>query len=319
MSADLSVVLVVVAPLARLEPTLAALRAQTIAERIELVLAVPSAAAFGRLPGEEPFADVRVVEGGPIAQRGHAAAVGIHAATAPVVAMVEDHAFPEPGWAAALLAAHDGPWAGVGPAVENANAGSALSRVTFWLTYASISGPLEPGPRELLPWHNSSYKRELLTSYGERLGELLEWEGALQDDLRARGYQLYLEPAARTHHQNVSALRSAVSICFHHARLFGALRARSEGWPVWRRLFYVMAMPLFPVMRLRHVAPDLRRTGVTPLRLAGSGGALATILGSMAVGEAAGYLLGQGDAADRLGDFEIDRTAHLSARERGAQ
>jgi hypothetical protein len=34
--------------------------------------------------------------------------------------------------------------------------------------------------------------------FEDRLGALLEWEGALQAELRSRGHTLYLEPAART-------------------------------------------------------------------------------------------------------------------------
>ena len=58
---------------------------------------------------------------------------GILAATSPVVGLIEDHSYPGPEWAEALLRAHAGPWTGVGPAVDNANPESAASWVNYIL------------------------------------------------------------------------------------------------------------------------------------------------------------------------------------------
>lgn len=317
----LSVVVVAPSGMATIRRTLACLAAQTVAESIEVVVVAPTAAEIdaGAL-GADVFAALRVVAVGPVRKRGEAAAVGVRAATAPIVSLLEDHSYPEPGWAAALLAAHTdvhaGTRVGVGPAVENANAGPPLSRINFWLTYASSSGPQAAGPRALLPWHNTSYRRDVLAAYGARLGGLLEWESNLQDDLLARGYELYFEPAARTHHDNVSGFRSTLGLQFQRGRFFGGQRAARERWPAWRRVVYAASMPLFPLMQLRHVAPDLRRIGVGRSEFALLGPSLAVVLAAMAVGEAVGYVAGAGDAPDRIETYELHREAHLSRRER---
>ncbi|HWF54281.1 MAG TPA: hypothetical protein VG223_06640 [Solirubrobacteraceae bacterium] len=312
---ELSVVVVAASGMATIGQTLGCLRAQTAAQRTEVLIVAPTDGEIdpGAL-GAERFAALRTVAVGPISRRGDAAAAGIGAASAPVVALLEDHSYPEPGWAAALISAHDGPWAGVGPRVENANPGTAVSRVTFWLTYASMTGPQSAGVRTLLPWHNSAYKRELLAGYGERLGPLLEWEGNLQADLIARGLQLYMEPAARTHHVQVSAPRAALAQHFQRGRILGGQRAAAERWPWWHRAAYAAAMPLLPAMALRYIAADLRRAGVTARGLAADGLALAVSLTALALGEAVGTLTGPGDAIDRLEDYELNRYTHLSGR-----
>ena len=314
---QLSVVLVAPSGMTSIGRTMSALRAQTIAERIELLLVTPTAGEIDRdALGAASFGSLQTVEVGPILKRGEAAAAGIGAASCPVVALIEDHSFPEPEWAAALLGAHAGPWVAVGPAVENANPGSAVSRVVFWLSYIALSGPQPAGPRNVLAWHNTSYKRDVLEGYGERLGELLEWEGNLQADLRSRGQELYLEPAARTHHVNVSRPASALPLHFTRGRIFGGTRAEREHWPTWRRGVYALAAPLFPIMQWRGVAPELRRAGV-PLRdVVMHAPILVALLTTMAAGEAVGYLTGVGDAVDRLESYELERARHLRRRDR---
>ena len=120
------------------------LRAQTARDRIELIVVAESARAVdcGALQGDV-FAACRVVEVGPITQRGDAAAKGIRAATAPIVAMIEDHSYPEPEWAEALLRAHAGPWTVVGPVVANANPDYAAS----WVNYVLGVRRLRPAGR----------------------------------------------------------------------------------------------------------------------------------------------------------------------------
>ena len=66
-----------------------------------------------------------------------------------------------------------------------------MSWVNFILAYGQFAGPVLAGERDLLPWHNSVYKREAIAPFSDRLGALLGWEGALQDALRARGHTLY--------------------------------------------------------------------------------------------------------------------------------
>ena len=149
------------------------LAAQTVRDRIELVVVASTKDAV-RAGIEQAsaagFRDVRVVEHGRIAERGVAAASGVRASRAPIVGFVENHSFPAPGWAEALLRAHEGPWAVVGPAVENANPVTRTSAVNFAVTYGPWSGRREAGEVELLPFHNSAYKRAWLDGFGDRLG-----------------------------------------------------------------------------------------------------------------------------------------------------
>lgn len=318
MTPELSVVLVGALAHETIGRTMHCLREQTAHDRMEVVIVVPSAEQVDLAAlGQGRFASIRAVGVGPVAKRGEAAAAGIRQAQAPIVALIEDHSFPHPGWAQAFLDAHaSGEWAGVGPRVNNANPGATLSVVNFIMTYASLSGPQEAGPRSLLAWHNTAYRRDLLLAYGDRLGPLLEWEGDLQSDLQSKGHQLFLEPRAETDHLNVSGLGSTLRLHYLRGRMMGADRADREGWPAWKRAVYVAGAPLFPIMQWRHVAADVRRWGTSSSEIARLFPSMALVLAVGAVGEAVGYALGSGGSMDRWQTFELYRTRHLTGQER---
>ena len=87
----------------------------------------------------------------------------------------------------------------------------------------------------LLPGHNSSYKRERLLEYGDRLAGFLDAETTLFWDLDARGLGLYLEPAARVAHVNFSRLGVWLEVQYHAGRIFAAHRAWHGRWSGARR------------------------------------------------------------------------------------
>jgi hypothetical protein len=289
--------------------------AQSVREQLEVVIVAP---ATDTIPLDTPklqgFHNVRVVPFADIRSSTAAARVaGVRAARAPVIAFVEDHSFPQPGWAEALIAAHREPWAAVGPAVGNANPGSAISRANLLIEYAPWLAAAVPAAVEPLPGHNSSYKRALLLEYGDGLAAMLEAESVLHWDLRARGFQLRLEPAARILHLNYSTLRASMRLRFHAGRVFAAARAR--GWPITRRFAYGAAAPLIPAVRLQRILGQVRghRRAALP---ANTFPALVMLLACDAAGEMAGYLMGADSEGERAGKFEFHADRQPTAAKR---
>jgi cation diffusion facilitator CzcD-associated flavoprotein CzcO len=116
--------LAVILPADRLETvreSLEALRAQTVAGRIELVVVGPATGAIEEVAEQAGFHSVLAVEHDLLPSLAAARAAGIVAARAPLVALAETHCFPHPEWAEALIETHRAPWAAVGPVVENEN------------------------------------------------------------------------------------------------------------------------------------------------------------------------------------------------------
>jgi hypothetical protein len=269
------------------------LAAQTVRDRIELVVVAPTRNAVedgighARAAG---FQDVRVVEHGRIVERGVAAASGVRASRAPVVGFVENHSFPASRWAEALLRAHAGPWAIVGPAVENANPVNRTSLVNFAVTYGPWTGRRESGEVELLPFHNSAYKRAWLDAFGDRLGALLDDEYRLQSEIRARGGRLYLEPAATVAHTNETRLGTSLRLLFGLGIAFGV--GRSADWSVYRRAGYVLGAPAIPLVNLPRVLRDAAHT-LRGVAIAASLPSIVLHVAAQGAGEALGYLTGR--------------------------
>ncbi|MGQ0539084.1 MAG: glycosyltransferase family 2 protein, partial [Gemmatimonadaceae bacterium] len=108
----MSVVLATPGSFAGVHTTVAALTAQTARDRLELVLVTPRRAVLqpdGAVLGA--FGWHQVVEVADFGSLGPANAAGVRAARAPIVALAEDHCFPDPDWAQHLISAHEGPWA----------------------------------------------------------------------------------------------------------------------------------------------------------------------------------------------------------------
>ena len=307
----ISVILVVPAAFDHVRTTLRHLGAQTAHDQLEIVLVVPERREDLDIEALTPFHGHRIVEVGPLRSNAHGLAEGVRAASAPIVAFGEDHCLPAPGWAEALLRAHEDGHAVVGPAFHLGNPGTAVSVVDFVMTYGPWIEPAERGERDHLPGHNSAYKRSLLIDREDDLERWLEAESVLHWDLRAHGHSLYLEPDAAVHHFNFSLPSALFEGAYYLAR--GMAGNRFPG--AARRAIYALGTPLLPLIRYRRLSGDAER-------LAGEVGGLrvkAMLLAALvvsAVGEAVGYTFGAGPAAGKIAEYEYDRGRHMNAADR---
>ncbi len=243
-----------------LRPIVAALRRQTVARAVELVVVAPDRIA-GAIPEEEsaPFAAVQVVPVGQIHNRGLAAAAGVRAARAPIVALSENHCFPEREWAERTLNAHQSSWAAVGPSVENANPGSSVSLALHAAGYGAFDPRAPAETREELPLHNTSYRRGLLLEFGDDLEWLLEDERRLQKAILDRGGELYFDPGTTKWHINEATWNLLAGLGYAGGRRYAG--TRSTGWPVLKRWTYAIAFPLLSLPIAVHIRRQLPMDG----------------------------------------------------------
>lgn len=312
MQPAMSVIVITPDNFATIAKTVRRLHGQNMRERLEIVIAAPAKSALQlQTAALRDFHSYKVIEIGTMTSTARARAAGVFAASAPVVAFVEDHAFPANGWAEALIDAHRQPWAAVGPAMANANPRTLTSWANLVVEYSQWLDPCTAGVKDHLPGHNGSYKRALLVAYGDALEAMLDAESILQWDLRAKGYELYLEPKARTFHQNFSKGFSWLPLRFNGGRLFAASRARD--WPWHRRLLYCLASPLIPFVRLGRIGQELRAPGRKTDLLPRILPLLFSSLVLDAAGEMVGYAFGVGDAMRKLSDMEFHRHRYLAS------
>jgi len=313
VSPDLSVVFVTPVGFDAVRKAVSHVRAQSGHERIEVVLVAPERDRLGPLGAAlDGFWGHRIVEVGPITTAGRAIAAGFRAATAPLIGYVEEHSYPQPGWADAVIEAHRGPWAAVGVSLGNANPDSLVSWAMLFLDFAPSVELARPGEVTVLPSHHTVYKREAIEGHREELPKLLEVEAVLQSALVNRGDRLYSESAARQLHVNVSRLGSMLTAQFYGGLQYAPLRIREEGFSLARRLGYAGAAPLIALVQLRRILGQVARAGrrreLIPRMLP------VLMLGLLAeqAGETLGYLgSGQRRGPERRMTIELARARHV--------
>jgi hypothetical protein len=293
------------------------LQRQTIRDRIELILLAPSETTFEDLDPAliEGYAVVKTLAVGSIATVEECFAPGIEAATSPVVALLENHVYPEPGWAEAIVRAHEGAWTIVGGAISVANPATATSWVEHLMSYVFHDELAPTGEVQRVSRNNSTFKRHALLAFGDRLDRVLQRDGGLMEELRSRGARSFRSPEARLYHLNPSKISALLNLRVHSARASASTRARVASWSGARRFLYVLASPLFPLLRLKALWPRLvvppvrtRIFRVAPLLL------LALLVD--AFGQALGFSLGSGKSAAIAARYDLDRAPYLTAADR---
>ena len=268
---------------------------------MELVLAGPAAVEH-EVPEHvrERFAAVTVVDADP-AEMHEARARGMLAASAPLAVIGETHCYPQPGWARAMLAA-GAEWDAVGPQIVNANPRTGLSWANLTIDYGPFLRPAQ-GESDVLPGQNAAVRTALLQPYRDELADWMRMPYLFFARLRAEGARLFVEPAARSAHLNVTDRRAWLNERFGAGRTFAS--DRSASWSRRRRTLYTLGSPAIPVLRSGRALRDLRRAG-GPL---GAVPPLLTGLLASGLGEAVGYAVGSKEGLPTIFVTELDREA----------
>ncbi|MBI4718934.1 MAG: hypothetical protein HY763_14100 [Planctomycetes bacterium] len=119
-------------------------------------------------------------------------AIGLNGAQGRIVALLEDHGTPAPGWCRSMVEAHQDTVAGVGGAVEN-GVDRLLNWAVYFCDFGRYQNPVPTGPSDFMSDSNCSYKREALEQAKEHWKDafhetLVNWE------LRRKGHVLRLDP-----------------------------------------------------------------------------------------------------------------------------
>ncbi len=194
---------------------------------------------------------------------GAARAAAARAARGTLVAYLEDHCYPEPGWAAVLCARADEGWSAVGYGFRNANPRTGASRALALMEYGEWAVPSRQAahPATILAGNNIAYSRAALLALAGSADELLDTDWVLQRVLSARGERMLFEPAAIAAHEHFDRLGDGLEILAMYGTLATQRRVRSERWTAGRRLLHVaLALPATPALRIARLLrsrPDL--------------------------------------------------------------
>ncbi len=240
---------------------------------------------------------VRLIEAAPGTTIPALRAMAFDAASAPVVAVIEDHVRVPPGWASQMLDAHARGETVVGGAVYNAATERVVDWAAFLCEYSHLLPPLPSGPVEWLTGNNTAYRRELLQRFRETTAAG-RWEDHLHAALRDQGIPLYCRPEIAVAHKKHYTVLEYTAQRYLYARSYAAGRVGGRPWIV--RLAYGAAALLLPPVLFARIARRVwARPAYRPM-LIRSVPLLTLFVSAWAAGEVAGAWLGPGDALSRV-------------------
>ncbi|MGH9947872.1 MAG: glycosyltransferase [Pyrinomonadaceae bacterium] len=219
---------------------------------------------------------------------------GIALAKGKIVALVEDHCIFDSNWCEEIKKAHESPNVCIGGSVENASVDKALDWAVYFYDYGKYMLPNAAGTAKSLSGINTSYKRKTL----EELEEVYRngfFESTINEELRKRGHQLMMAPAAVVYHNKSYEMKHAVEHSYHLARSYAALRVSNISMP--KRIFFGAVSFVLPVLLPVRIVLNTFRKGrnILPMFSAFPFIVLLTLVWSF--GEFCGYLFGEGKSS----------------------
>jgi hypothetical protein len=170
--------------------------------------------------------------------------IGLRAATAPVIALIEDHAYPADTWCAELMSAlaRHPQAAAVGGAVECGNRG-ILGLAVWFCDFGRYQNPLADAPAEYVSDSNVAYRKQALEQTASAWAADYH-ETAVHGAMAAAGMELRTTPKPVVW-QARSDIRWAAALTERYVwgRSYSGTRARLIGGRRWLLAALTPALP----------------------------------------------------------------------------
>ena len=214
-----------------------------------------------------------------------------------ILAVIEEHCVAPAHWLRTIRGAfHNGDVAIGGPILAD-----DFRRVRDWVVYFSeYHNYLPPWPEGLrcaLNGANVAYRRRDLLSHRAALGSGY-WEVVLHPLLAGNGARFRAIPDMGVRHTGPFDFAYYLGQRYLLSRVWGGTRRAEAG--VARRLVYLLGAPLFPAMLLARITHRVLQSGRHIGKLLRAMPLLVPVSLAYVWGEWLGYLLGPGDALERV-------------------
>jgi len=224
-------------------------------------------------------------------------AMAFDAASAPAVAVIEDHVMVPAGWARRLLDALGDGNRIVGGAIENAATQTTLDWAAFLCEYSHCLPPLPAGEVDWLTGNNVVYSKAVLDRFRSVTHEG-RWENYLHDSAREAGVPLVCHPEIVVGHKKHYTFGEYLSQRYLYARSYAG--ARVAGAPVARKAAYGLAAFVLPPLLFFRTISRIVQKGRHRERLVASMPLIAVFVMAWGAGEVVGYWAGTGSSLSRV-------------------
>jgi glycosyltransferase involved in cell wall biosynthesis len=181
---------------------------------------------------------------------------GLKLARAPIVAFLEDHVVPYPGWLAAVSGAfaRSEKIGVVNYCIVQSPGGGYVNRALQMTQYGHWLKPVSSGPIRYAACQNLAYRRDLLQRISKDNFELFECEFLMHRRLLRDGWSIWLAADAEIDHENYDSVVAACKGYGALKQILGAGRAALYGWPQPKRWLWAAGMILSPFVLIGRLA-----------------------------------------------------------------
>jgi hypothetical protein len=246
---------------------------------------------------ERAFPGVHVLPVAPTVTIPEMRALAFRVASAPAVAVIEDHVIVPPGWARQLLTALGDGTRVVGGAVENLATTTVLDWAAFLCEYSHCLPPLPAGPAEWLTGNNVVYPLAMLRRHADVI-DAGKWENHLHDALKRDGVELVCCPEIVVGHKKHYTFSEYLSQRYLYARSYAGARVAGSSLTT-RAAFGMAALALPPLLFYRTIVRVLRKGRHRSL-LVRSLPLICTFVVAWGWGEFVGYWRGPGNSLSKV-------------------
>ncbi|HTF86813.1 MAG TPA: glycosyltransferase [Planctomycetota bacterium] len=257
---SVSVAVVGICSAAHLERCLAGLEHQRGAPGFDVVVAYdPNLGGMDGVAARWPR--VRLVSNAGQRNPLELASRALSEARGELILLTEDHCIPDPDWVATMIAAQAPGRAVTGGLVEIREGSSAVDWAFYFVDFFRYASPVRAGPSPTLTVCNVAYSKTRLAAIADTWSVYFH-ETAINDALRERFGELWLEPLSRVTMSRHVSLGDALYERYAFGRLFGCTRLGfcTPG----RRLYYCIFAPVLPLLLMSRMT----RKALTSRRLA---------------------------------------------------
>lgn len=245
-----------------------------------------------------PFVRTLQAGGSPTPSVPQLRARGVRAARGDIVAIIEEHCTAPAGWIAAIREAFADRTvtAAGGPILDD-----DYQRTRDWVVYLSeyhnYLPPWELGERTSLNGANIAYRRSALLDHLDTLEEGY-WEVVLNPRLVRDGEPFLAVPAMAATHTGPFDYGYYLRQRYLLSRAWGGTQREQAG--AARRLAYLVGAPIFPILLLARIGSRVANSDLPFSRFVLALPALLPAAGAYVLGEWLGYLVGPGDALEKV-------------------
>lgn len=275
----------------RAEVCLRHLLSQTALDRIEILIVDLYPGDYALTGADHPR--VRQVHRPDLRYYCEAQQAAARLASAPLLALLEDHCYAVPGWAEAILEVFRNPKvSAVNYTMTLAGRDCYLSRSILLTEYGLWMRPHPGGRVRHAASNNAAYRRDLILSQAAAGANAWETEFLLHRALQAAGGEIHVSPEATIAHECWATLGEACRANGAMKRVLGARRAESGGFSLLRRILWAGGMALTPAIFLWRLASSLGQRRALWIPFLAGLPVMCAIYCACAWNEALGYLFG---------------------------